>query len=533
MSCKRTGVLHMETFYEIDYDASPIPGVGKFVIKPEKLREPIKDPVRELFDKMRDIAREGGAFRSAKYLGNNMDRFSARVFYRQGMLMKDFSDDYTGNVPFVHEKPMYQQMGYEQLRSYFTWRTKVRMGEVAETYDAYLFLYVYELLCNIGVYGPQDGLDKLMFIWKEYCVHDNILDDFVPGWIHDYFIYYNLPYTFNEFVIKHDLTGYFDELDPDNVDFIRYTAASMYDIKKSTFFKSEHRDLIINCFNYLLDKLRSVCADYDLDFDEYCFKISKTVFKWQPFENAVFYDWMNQVGKRVLKSRTVYICKETGWFRGWYAGNGPARFVLQYVFRQMEKVLRGEVGYRVSKSFDVYEEYLHNKEVVILLKDNGVSIEELITSTTREFFREATKTVVEVDAASLLQIRREALEIQEKLIVDEEEALALVPDASIFDEQSKREVLVASDESIKEVDCSAVLDMTRDRHKFTETEIVAMSAILEGTSDFKQIAAKYGIMPEVLADGINEKAMDLIGDSLLDEEFSIYEDYKDIIKELI
>ena len=40
-------------------------------------------------------------------------------------------------------------------------------------------------------------------------------------------------------------------------------------------------------------------------------------------------------------------------------------------------------------------------------------------------------------------------------------------------------------------------------------------------------------MLEVLVDGINEKAMDFIGDNLLDEEFVLYDDYKEQVKELI
>ena len=40
-------------------------------------------------------------------------------------------------------------------------------------------------------------------------------------------------------------------------------------------------------------------------------------------------------------------------------------------------------------------------------------------------------------------------------------------------------------------------------------------------------------MLEVLADGINEKAMDAIGDSLMDGEFVLYDDYIQQVKELV
>jgi hypothetical protein len=39
-------------------------------------------------------------------------------------------------------------------------------------------------------------------------------------------------------------------------------------------------------------------------------------------------------------------------------------------------------------------------------------------------------------------------------------------------------------------------------------------------------------MLEVLMDGINEKAMDIIGDNILDD-LEIYEDYKDQVKGMV
>ena len=49
----------------------------------------------------------------------------------------------------------------------------------------------------------------------------------------------------------------------------------------------------------------------------------------------------------------------------------------------------------------------------------------------------------------------------------------------------------------------------------------------------KKFADSQGIMLEILMDGINEKAMDAIGDSLLDSDFAIYEDYIEQVKEMV
>ena len=52
--------------------------------------------------------------------------------------------------------PDYQSMGYEQLRTY-TWRTNVRKGVIRKTSFSYVFVYLYELLNNVGVADCRDG----------------------------------------------------------------------------------------------------------------------------------------------------------------------------------------------------------------------------------------------------------------------------------------------------------------------------------------------------------------------------------------
>jgi hypothetical protein len=67
----------------------------------------------------------------------------------------------------------------------------------------------------------------------------------------------------------------------------------------------------------------------------------------------------------------------------------------------------------------------------------------------------------------------------------------------------------------------------------SETELQALSVLLRGNMDIKTFADECGIMLEVLVDGINEKAMDHIGDNLLDDAFVLYDDYMEHVKELL
>lgn len=71
----------------------------------------------------------------------------------------------------------------------------------------------------------------------------------------------------------------------------------------------------------------------------------------------------------------------------------------------------------------------------------------------------------------------------------------------------------------------------------SEYELQALAIILQGDSDMygsiKEYADRNSIMLELLADGINEKAIDIIGDNILDNDFTIYEDYIEQVKGMV
>lgn len=120
---------------------------------PEQIERREEDPVRELFNRMRDIAREDRyySFRSSNFYDQRMQRENAKIFYRQGMFMKDFEDAYAKTVPYSSYFPSYQMMGYDQLRTFFTWRTQIRQAKVEHISLSYAYLYIYELLNNIEI----------------------------------------------------------------------------------------------------------------------------------------------------------------------------------------------------------------------------------------------------------------------------------------------------------------------------------------------------------------------------------------------
>ena len=116
----------------------------------------------------------------------------AELFYRQGMFMADFEDDCPYHGVLKAFFPTYNSMSDRQLRGYFTWRTAVRRGDIQETSTPFAFMYLYELICGIGVRSPQDGFDKIAGFWNAYRQFAPDIDRYASVWLQDYVVYHGL-----------------------------------------------------------------------------------------------------------------------------------------------------------------------------------------------------------------------------------------------------------------------------------------------------------------------------------------------------
>ena len=485
-----------DMFCEIEYSA---PAAGKPAPEPQKIVAPEKDEIRGLFTQMRDIARlRRSKYDYSRFFDRRVQHDEAIIFYEQGMFMKDFEDSYENSAPFSQYFPCYQMMGYEQLRTYFTWRTEVRKGNAANISLSYAFLYIYELLGNIGVDSPQEGLDRLAAFGEAFGVYNNVIGGYLPRWMKDYRIYYDLP----------------EETGTDS--FGLFCAISKYDIRKSAFYTDGTSGMIRECFSFVMERIRRDFGAAGMRFDDVFFRPARKIAAWKPFKGAVFHPRLNQPDRRaVLSENEIYICKNNEWTTSSEITSEKGRMFIGYVMKKTEAVLRKLTKYKYKLSANL--DMVHEKTIRSLTR-SGLFIEKIVPEAVIDFYREATKTVVTVDRAALARIRQEALATQEALIVEEREnAAAETASQDIFGEAEPAPVSDAW-ESLK--------------YALSGDERRALAVILEG-GGVKAFALERGIMPEVLADGINEKAADYIGDSLLDEDFDLYDDYKEQARELI
>jgi hypothetical protein len=390
----------------------------------------------------------------------------------------------------------------------------------------------------------------------------------------DYHIYYDLPHTFKEFVEKNELTVFYPKLVGDEDSFDLFCSISKYNIVKSTYFTDETRRMIIECFTFVMDKVRQGFEAGGMNFDNVLFRPTRKMTNWKPFQEAIFYDHNKIKFKQVvLTEKDIYVCKNGEWMKGSVLTTEKGKQFIGYVMKQMEASLRKLTKYRVKLTANM--DMIHEDTIRILNKA-GIYIEKIVPAAVLAYYREATKTVVTVDHAALARIREEALETQEALIV-EEEAVKNIDlskskptqyvkyDHNIFDDtvagseeehDNKSEVESegtcanppASANTFVNAHASApettyaytptpepapITDIWATlRDTLTDTELKALSVILQN-GDIKAYADSRGEMLEVLVEGINDKAMDYIGDNLMDDDFVIYDEYIEQVKEWI
>ncbi len=536
--------------------------------KKENSQDFERDEKRELFLAMRDIARANNSayFLNTKFYNKQVQHENSKIFYKQAQFMKDFEDDYDKIVPFSSYFPYYQSMNYEQLRTYFTWRTKVRQGNIENNSLSYAFIYIYELLNNIGIDNAVEGLDKIVFFWESFKKFDMTIDKYLIKWIKDYYIYYELPNSFKDFLLKNELQSHYPDIafyeSENNCDFQHLCSISKYNIKKSAFY-DEEKQLVMDCADFVISKLKNLFAKSSLEFDNLIFQTSKSKFEWIPFEGALFYQHLKQPNRQIIFSNDeVYTYNQNKCLRSIFIARDSGKQLLAYIFKQMEVVLRKVTNYKFKITANLN---MINTETLLKLGALGISIEKVVTDATLEFYSDRNKTVVTVDESALNKIRKESLQTQEKLSIPENEfeqiKIFTINDESNILEMKKEDLKNRNEKSLlletsltnntKTVLFEA-LDISKAseeiistqqnllaqndvwssfKNLLSEIELKALAIISQDDSDIKQFAHENGLMIEVLMDSINEKAFDSIGDNVveIDNSINIYDEYKEKI----
>ena len=522
------------------------------------------------YRKMREISRwqddpKGGA---GRWLSE------AELFYRQGLLMADFEDDCPYNGTFKSYFPTYNAMSDRQLRGYFTWRAQVRRGTVEETSTSFAFLYLYELICGIGVDNPRDGYDKIKAFWDAYRAFEPGIDRFARVWLQDYAVFHELDPK----LLRDSKTVMFDNalielrraardlvpapapsgqtlkrrktseptlpLPPDEAHEERLMAAidalSTYNLNNSRLDRSHHRDLRhVACAVYVrmaryYDTHRKTGIVASLFGEE-------TAMPYTMFASAVFFaPERHEDCEYRLDPIHIYRCQNGFWECMRIHGSRQKSSKLGEMMRACDQRLRLALdpGHPLKK--EKVPKYLAK-----------IIDDEITAWLSWDAAYQPVK--IDIDLSQLGHIRSAAAQTREALLIDEEREDGTFADAEVaVAERRKAEPVAdtiaepvatamqqdeASEPTISTeqfgvvapllapaptpADTASALDSAADAY---------LRALLEqNAAQTASAVAQSGKSEDMLVDSINEALFDLVGDTVIEfgpEGPQIIEDYE-------
>ena len=438
----------------------------------------------------------------------NFDQNKRQNFYRQGKFMEDYTDEVTWTTGFTHYFPTYHDMNVKELREYFAWRTKYRKGIVEPTSKSFAYVYIYELLNQIGTKSAAESLEKMEQFYANYIeaeYGDAPMKKNLSQWIVHFCIINNLPQTtarkyFDAKLIDQDLANAALE-NPDNINTDSLLAAWSVVAKKkilnSTFMKrggEKCANLYATILRYLLNTISSKIIGR---------KISRRV---PLLSNAIYYNADDNTERiYVLCPTRRYIYTGETWYEECYITLPQQKTLIKNVANSIESKLKDY--FKLTKTKDkLPTTYLYNTYMDIAIKD----------------YEESLRPKIEVNLSSLSQIRSDSATTRDSLLTDEDKDWGA-------DGSSANNWNVDIPPAAPSTDTHTI-----DTHTTTiHTQI--LRALLT-TGDASEIIKANHLMPSVVAEQINETYYDQFADNIVDcdgETIMIVEDYREELEESV
>lgn len=437
----------------------------------------------------------------------------AKNFYNQAKIAADYEDNYEDFYPFKRYFPTYHDMTLAQLRTYFTWRNKVRKGTFEKTSSSYVYVYIYELLNGIGGKDKLDSFKKLLLLQKNYVEkYDPEIDQYLLTWLQDYAIFNNLDLK----IVKNVFTNVLAQdkflmmlKNPAKVDAQEFNEALI----SKTKYRS-HSPLGEKFADLLSSVWQKLLATPLEGKDFYQFYIAhKNQVRRPLFDKAVVYHQEPAVKRYELNSEHKFE------LLGMYATE--VSLVAQERYLAIIKDIIHEVD-RLSRKF-----YKKGRA----LKPNNLytPILNVIKKAIIEFHEqelEAAKPKIEINFGNLSQIRQEASITRESLLTDQEKEF----DAQDLNEPALNNIENKENAKVSDFDNEAIADS----FDLSEDESHFLLALIKNENWHSYLDKKH-LMPSILADSINEKLFDEIGDSVIEFEADqpkIIDDYQEDLEKM-
>lgn len=484
------------SFYNIIYTAEPICARPGSETPPPEEAEALPAPLR--------AAR-------ALEVGHRLfyqDRRS--LFLTQAKLLEHYEDDYPGGCTASHYFPTYDVLSDRQLRSYFAWRTQVRRGDIQPGCASFAYLYLYELINQIGTGTPVEGLKKMDAFVDAYSKFNAYLLTYYGNWRKSYIVYYNLSDSFLRENERESQDEYFAVLDsaPEQSDesiaaAVKALAPSW--LGRSKFYRDNQADMDRVMARVLRQMHKHYASRSKRSFSEQLFG-SRVLAPFELFYMAVFCDPLkHEDGRYYISDSHYFECSGGCWAENCHYVDGPKKRKLENLTKSIDAALRQALGGNPIQAPGQLKWVS-----AVIAEETAALLEE------KKQAEQAARKIA-IDYSALERIRRDAAVTRERLAVEDELEPEAPPSAPVAAPAAP-----PKPESAPEAPAEGC--------PLSPAEYRLMQNLLYGGD--RSWVQREGMLQSVLLDSINEKLYDSFQDSVVEDD-RVVEDYIDELKEMV
>lgn len=441
-------------------------------------------------------------------------------FRKAAILYYDYKTDKCDFAPYYSYMPQYSQLTIPQKQYYFYWRDMVRRGKFIKSDYSYLYLFVYEILNLPDKLPPEEGLDMLCKLWREYRNDLPKIDSSFAAWIQDYCLVHELHCPMNQI------------------------SEFIFDVISASSFKEFYLSEIGIAGDAGTDAMIAYLSDYDFRKCKYRTQENKEAYTKYMLSamSIVIFALMNRE-KPVYDSSRGAVIERDAFPRSLCTHAVKCRLKIKYTplsqdirlrsivtmaVRYTENKLRAHLGVKSRLAIkDLPEEYkclidgyfnsLTSEKSERIKKENIPKYEALY---------DAPKEELSISGAD--KIEQESWQTTARLVGDDafdEDDIVYAPVAPLYD---------ATDDSFDESLSDSIGAKSEPEYKcdentlgLSECEISLIADIIEGRN------CNFSLEKTDMIERVNEAFTEKLGDIIVEldgDEYRVIEDYKEDVE---
>ena len=430
------------------------------------------------------------------------------LFCRQAAVYSKMEPKECVHEHFFSYMPQYSQMSQKQLNWYIWWKSLVKKGIYQDTDNTYIMLYVFELINMSDEGSASHTLDILINLWSNYHSVYPQLNKTLGEWICDFALIYRIPIRFPDERITPEM------ISSVSIPEIFYT----FDMTDSTLFT---KFLLSYCNSYNYRKSKFYNEETARLYEKHIINAVESVIKENNLGNKIFNEAIKRTTRIAFMGAlcTYKIKKHIEVSYASLALEGELKAYVSDLIKCAENQLRGVIGIRSRLSVRNIDETTQKSLEKYFSLAFKCEIEKSIRPEYEKLYDSADNSF-SLEKAN--EIERISWNITEKLVetfgeTDPYEEPPLIPMNTHDVNEEEDAILSTDDETIVFLER---ISKYKELFGYIKDE------------DFNSqttYARAQKLILEAVVDEINELAIELLGDILLEESengYKLIDEYK-------